>query len=272
MARHGRAGRRGGCTLPILLVLFIAAALWQGRDEQGVPRRPGLFDRRDEALPEFGIADEERRQDSQGTAFAVGTNGLWLTAEHVVRGCARIGLATGPGQAQRVVEVHQSPSADAALIADGMPGPIGLALAATAPLPGARGYHMGYPAGEPAIVESELIGPGNAVRGSGRSEAVLAWAEIDRFPDFDHTLGGISGGPTLDSAGQVVGINSAASERRGRVLTTRPGAGMELVRAVRHSYRPAAEPPIAGLHDAVRRFRHLSALGAIRPVYCDVAE
>lgn len=267
------AGRRGGCTFPILLVLFIGAALYHARDEEaGGLRRPGVIGPRAPEIPEFGIADEERRQDSQGTAFAVGTDGLWLTAEHVVRGCARVGLATGPGEAQRVINVLESRFADAALIVDGITPPHGLSLAEAAPSAGERGYHMGYPSGEAAVVESELIGPGRALRGADRSEAVLAWAEIARFPDFDHTLGGISGGPTLNAAGEVVGINSAASERRGRVLTTQPDAGMALVRSIRHGYQVRTAPPITGLNAAVDRFVQLAQAGSIRPVYCDVAD
>ncbi|MGH6780580.1 MAG: S1 family peptidase, partial [Sphingomonadaceae bacterium] len=84
--------------------------------------------------------------------------------------------------------------------------------------------------------------------------------------------GGISGGPTLDATGAVVGINSAASERRGRVLTTRPDAAINLVHAARRAHAAAPTEPIAGMPDAIARFQTLSRAGAIRQVFCDVAE
>lgn len=275
------SSRQGGCSLVPLLLFLVLATLFFGRGERPMrapeinPRRPPV----DEPLPfpdgrpvpEYGIDDTGRPQDSQGTAFAISDNGLWMTAEHVVRACDRVGLSTGPGQAARVRDIYQSRVSDAALIADGLPSQQILPLAAVEPAEGADGFHMGFPSGVPAVVHSRLIGPGSAARGPGRTEPVLAWAEVARFPEFDHALGGISGGPTLNAAGTVVGINSAASERRGRVLTTRPDAAITLVRAARKVPTSATAPPIADVRDALARFQLYSATGAIRPVYCDVA-
>ena len=275
------ASRQGGCSLVPLVLFLVLAALFFGRDERPMrapevnPRRPPVEEPLPfpdgQRVPEYGIDDSARPQDSQGTAFAISDNGLWMTAEHVVRACDRVGLSSGPAQAARVSEIYQSRVSDAALIADGLPSQQILPLAAREPAAGADGYHMGFPSGRPAVVHSQLIGPGSAVRGPGRTEAVLAWAEVARFPEFDHALGGISGGPTLDAAGAVVGINSAASERRGRVLTTRPEAAISLMRATRHAPGSAFGTPIAGVRDALARFQQYYDVGAIRPVYCDVA-
>lgn len=272
----------GGCSLFPLVLFVVLAMLFFGRERRPErepeinPRRPPLEEPRPvpglEPPPEYGIEDLDRAQDSQGTAFAISGSGLWLTAEHVVRGCDRIGLSMGPGQAQRVVQIYQSQVSDAALIADGMPSQRILPLAEREPAVDSLGYHMGYPAGVPAVVQSRLIGPGSAVRGPSRTEPVLAWAEVARVPEFGHALGGISGGPTLDESGNVVGINSAASERRGRVLTTRPDAGINLVRAARHVPGNARGAPITRLGDAVMIFEQLAGAGAIRPVYCDVSD
>lgn len=267
------AGRRGIGGFPVLLILFIVASLYYSRDENGaISRRPNIAAARGGDLPQFAIAEESRRQDSQGTVFAMGDEGLWLTAEHVVHGCDRIGIAMGPGQAQRVDRIYESTSGDAALIVDGIVGLVGTSLAQNPPQPGDRGYHMGFPTGRPAVIESELIGPGMAVRGSGRPQQVLAWAEVARAPDFSHALGGISGGPTLDRTGAVVGINSAASERRGRILTTGPQPAAELLRSAGHRFRHATSMPISGLNDAAERLILFERLGVIRPLYCDVAE
>lgn len=270
--------RPSGCFSSLLLVVFLVTVLFQagGKPSGEGLRRPPIDEPRSDPgsmpIPEYGIEDTGKAQDSQGTAFAISSKGLWLTAEHVVRGCDLVGLATGPQHAEKVSEVYQSQVSDAALIADGFGSRVTMPLAMHIPEEGAAGYHMGFPSGRPAVVQSRLIGPGSAVRGLGRTEPVLAWAEVRRFPEFDHALGGISGGPTLDFNGAVVGINSAASERRGRVLTTRPDAAINLVRAARRTHSATAVVPIAGLDDAIARFDALAHAGAIRQVFCDVAE
>ncbi len=70
---------------------------------------------------------------------------------------------------------------------------------------------------------SKLLGRRN-LRTTGRyrqTEPVIAWAEQARAPQTD-TLGGISGGPALNAAGEIVGVTIASSRRRGRVYTTAP--------------------------------------------------
>ena len=282
---------RGGCFI-LLLVIFIGVAL-VGEDEapstgiEGNPRRPELAQGHGAPLPgvepmpdagaftgpplEFGIADKGRPQDSQGTGFAVSSDGVWLTAEHVVSGCDRVGLATGPERAAQVGKIFESRVSDAAAIEGGAPNPYTLALSPVMPREGEDGYHMGFPSGTPAVVHSRFMGRGNAVR-PGRSEPVLAWAEIERFPEFTHSLGGISGGPTLDTRGRVIGINSAAGERRGRVLTTIPDAAPGLLRAARLNANSEAPGLISNAAVAVARFQNLVRSGAIRQVYCDVNE
>lgn len=277
--------RRSGCSLPILLVIFVAVALTFDRGSGNVEMRRPQVERvpvgsgSEEIIelpgvePEYGIAEPGPPRDSQGTGFAISPDGLWLTAEHVVNGCDMVGLAISPGQADRVRQVFESEVSDAAAIADGLPSEIALPLAAEVPQPGADGWHIGFPTGEPAVVHSRFIGMANAVRGRfGPSQPILAWAELERIPEFDHTLGGISGGPTLDRLGRVVGINSASSERRGRILTTHPAQARNLLRAAGLAAPGGTSAPIANTGQAVERFAALYRAGAIRQVYCDVSE
>lgn len=231
------------------------------------PRRPIMG-------PEYIIEDPREIGDSQGTAFVVDTDGVWLTAEHVTRSCSRLGFL-GSGryltEARRVIESRE---ADVALIRDGPEASGALRIDDRRPRAGDVAYHMGFPAGEPAVVASRFIGTANARRGGGAEgghvEPIYAWAEINRFPASVGSLGGISGGPTLDSRGMVIGINSASTNRRGRVLTTDPEAIERLVIASQDVDEQPRAQPIANPDAAVRRFEQLRGAGLIRLVYCDV--
>lgn len=269
-----------GC-LPILIIIFLAVALFGGGEGDEIRRPPIVeppFEDGVETLPmpgnlqpEYSVEDPGAPQDSQGTAFAIGTGGLWLTAEHVVNGCDRLGLATASFTAERVREVFESETSDTALIADGIASTIALPLASVVPAEGETGWHMGFPASRPAVVESRYIGRANAVRSrGGQAQAILAWAEVRRIPEFDHTLGGISGGPTLDRLGRVIGVNSASSDRRGRILTSHPRQAINLVRAAGQTAAPTVAVPTSGPGEAALRFEQLFDAGAIRHVYCDV--
>ncbi len=210
--------------------------------------------------------------DSMGTAFAVDRDGAWLTAEHVTHGCKRIGLEER-GVARLVSRIIESREADAALVRDGLPSDHALPVSGHMPAPGSVGYHMGFPGGHPTLVISELIGAANARRGeAGESQPVLAWAERARIPIGDGTLSGISGGPVFAEDGHVVGVNSAATDRRGRILTTAPDAMIRLVTASRAvDERPVAYP-FVDLTDAESRFGSWLSQGVIRRIFCDADE
>jgi S1-C subfamily serine protease len=229
-------------------------------------------------MPQWGdeqfVIEEEPGgpADSMGTAFAVDRDGAWLTAQHVTHGCARVGLEDGRF-ARPVSRIVESREADAALVADSLPSVAALPLSSRIPQPGTPGYHMGFPAGEPTLVISELIGEASARRGrSDVTQPILAWAEKGRIPSGDGTLSGISGGPVFAEDGHVVGVNSASTDRRGRILTTAPDAIARLTTASRAvDERPVAYP-FAGLADAESRFSSWLEDGVIRRIFCDVDE
>ena len=231
------------------------------------PRRP---------LPQvvgeiFMIEDSGPQQDSQGTAFAVDRDGIWLTAQHVTHDCDRVGLVEGE-RVELVGRVLESREADVSIIRDGPASTAALPISIEPPQTGDYGYHMGFPAGVAAVVISRFMGTASASRGPGGAgrEPIYAWAEESRSPSSDGPLGGISGGPTLDIYGNVVGVNSASTNRRGRVLTTDPNAMMRLIDASGDVDERAVVNPLPGPQDAVRRFRQMLAIGTIRQVYCDV--
>jgi len=269
--------KRGCGCLPFALggLLLIA---WFGQDVTVPPLKVEQFDPRSPRRPLPGWSDEQfviednpgGPADSMGTAFAVDRDGAWLTAQHVTHGCARVGLEDGRF-ARPVSRVIESREADAALVPDSLPSEAALPLSSRIPQPGTPGYHMGFPAGEPTLVMSELIGEASARRGrSDLTQPILAWAEQGRIPDGDGTLSGISGGPVFAEDGHVVGVNSASTDRRGRILTTAPDAVTRLTAASRAvDERPVAYP-FAGLADAENRFAAWLDQGVIRRIFCDV--
>lgn len=270
---------RGGCgCLPFALGGLLLLA-WFGQDAAIPPLQVENYDPRSPRRPmpqwgdeQFVIADRALPADSMGTAFAVDRDGAWLTAEHVTHGCSRVGLEEGRF-ARPVSRVIESREADASLLPDALPSPEALPLSPRAPQPGTPGFHMGFPAGQPTLVVSELIGSANARRGRSEvTQPVLAWAEQGRLPESDGSLSGISGGPVLAEDGHVVGVNSASTDRRGRILTTAPDAVARLTAASKAvDDRPVAYP-FTGLADAQSRFEGWLSSGTIRRIFCDVDE
>lgn len=271
------AGSRGCGCLPFILGGLLLVG-WFGQDVGVPPLEVEQFDPRSPRRPSPGWSDEQfviedspgRRADSMGTAFAVDRDGAWLTAEHVTHGCTRVGLEDGR-YARPVSRILESREGDAALVRDGVPSSAALPLSGRMPQPGTPGYHMGFPAGHPQMVLSELIGEANARRGRSEvAQPVLAWAEKGRIPTGDGTLSGISGGPVFAEDGHVVGVNSASTDRRGRILTTAPDAITRLTAASGAvDERPVAYP-FAGLADAESRFAAWLDDGVIRRIFCDV--
>lgn len=237
--------RLGNDTLGLIFVVvaLLIGALTAGRpDDRGAEpprqdsaRRPlPIESGRDRPLPPPSSRDPEIRveigpkQDSTGTAFAIAPD-LWMTARHVADGCGKIGILTGPRQGVRGRDIVVHRNADLALFRARVPAQA-VAVAGDDLRVGQTGYHFGFPGGEPGAVRSSLLGRGT-LRASGRystREPVLAWAEVQRVPDRDEPLSGISGGPVFDSGGRLVGVHVAGSVRRGRSFTTAPQSMREL--------------------------------------------
>ena len=164
------------------------------------------------------------KQPSTGTAFAIG-GGWWLTARHVADGCDSIGLVTGPRRATRAQQVVLHPNADIALLSLGL-DPEPFPFLTEALQRGQNGFAIGFPQGSPGEVHAQLMGRVR-LKSVGRyrtDEPILAWAERRRVPDHLPALGGLSGGPMFNERGQIIGVLVAASERRGRVMTSDPSS------------------------------------------------
>lgn len=189
---------------------------------------------------------------TSGSAFSVGDAGIWLTARHVVSGCARIAVIEAPGRGALARLAPERP------LPEGLPDPVtDVAVLTTiggAPaLPlskdealriGERGFHPGFPGGAPGEATSRLLGretlalgarrghdQGAAQRNAGaRAEPVLVWAQAGRTEGIGLDLSGLSGAPVLDTKGEVMGLTLAQSPRRGRLYSTGPEALREALR------------------------------------------
>lgn len=277
MSRQRTSNRRG--CLPWVLGGVLLWIWFSGDDTQwqDAPLAVERFDPRSPRRPmpqigeSFVIADPGPQQDSQGTAFAVDRDGTWLTAQHVTNGCDQLGLVSDRG-VEALVDVFESAEADVTVIRRGPEAQFALALTDELPREGSLGYHMGFPAGRPLVVVSRYIGQTYAQRGGpgGPAEPILAWAEGERYPPVEGPLGGISGGPTFDEQGRVVGVNAASTPRRGRVLTTDPLAILRLVEASAAVDEPGVATELATPASAAALFQVLLDRGIIRQVYCGV--
>ena len=180
--------------------------------------------------------------NSTGTAFSIDQGGRWLTARHVIEGCTRVIIRTGPRKGMRVTRIVSHPNADLSVLWTGNGAPA-LPLSDADLKYGQDGFHFGFPKGKPGAVYSHLLGRRN-MRISGlyrTSEPVIAWSQRVRVPDFGPDLGGISGGPVLNNRGGVIGVTVAGAPRRGRAYTSAPLTIAQLVQRARVTV--AHEPP-----------------------------
>ena len=191
---------------------------WQPGPGTGRPLPPPS-----ERDPAVLVEVPAEKRSSTGTAFAIDDRGTWMTARHVVDSCQRLYVLTSARRGMRVSSVYVHPRADVAIIRTNKGAPA-VRFSDRALSVGQDGYQFGYPAGKPGDVSSRLIGR-RVMRVVGRyrtSEPVIAWAEQVRIPDTFGGLGGISGGPAFNAAGNIVGVAVAGSKRRGRIFTAAP--------------------------------------------------
>ncbi len=192
----------------------------------------------DSPRDEIVLVDVAPLQSGMGTAFSINDDGLWLTARHVVDSCKSVGVRIGVG---RIVPVQSQvvQSSDLAVLgSDWKRRPLPADLDSQRQI-GEIGYFFGFPQGKPGEVVGSLIGR-HRMKVRGRytnEEAILAWSELGRSRNLKGSLGGLSGAPVLDKDGEIIGVVSAESPRRGRIysvaprylrgIITEPGEGVE---------------------------------------------
>lgn len=170
------------------------------------------------------ILEEMREGSSSGSAFSVSSQGYWLTARHVVEGCDKVYLRTGPRDLLKVLRSTLHPRADVALLVTNG-APEGLPISNSA-LANRNSFNVGFPKGSPGAVHGQFIGE-MTMRHKGRrryEEQVYAWTILSEIPRKFISLGGLSGGAVIDDSGRIIGIVQAEAPRRGRFMTAKPEA------------------------------------------------
>jgi len=211
----------------VVLMLFIWTAYGVEQDVV-VPAPPespelGPLLPSDSPRDEIVLVDVAPLQSGSGTAFAINDDGLWLTARHVVDSCDRVGIRISGRRTVQVKPQIVQNSDLAVLTSDWDRRPLPADLESQRQV-GEIGYFFGFPQGMPGEVVGSLIGR-NRMKVRGRytnDEAILAWSELGRSRNLTGSLGGLSGAPVLDKDGEIIGVVSAESPRRGRVYSVAP--------------------------------------------------
>jgi len=169
-----------------------------------VPESPDLF----------GRSPERERQGPRrgaGTGFIIDPNGFILTNHHVIEGADRITVRLADGRNLKAERVGSDPDTDIALIKVESPRPLPHAV-----LGDSEDLRVGewvLAIGNPLAYEHTVtVG---VVSFIGRK---LFDSSLDRYIQTDAAINfGNSGGPLINSRGEVIGINAAISSRASNI-------------------------------------------------------
>lgn len=161
------------------------------------------------AVVSVSVRGERGRPAGEGSAFAIAPDGFLVTNSHVVQRAGELAIRLVDGRSLEASVVGDDPATDLAVVkvdAGGLPY---VALDRPSPArPGQLVVAIGNPLGFQSTVSTGVISAiGRALRGPGGRR-------IDNVVQHTAPLNpGNSGGPLCDSAGRLVGVNTAIIQR-----------------------------------------------------------
>ncbi len=153
--------------------------------------------------------DEEQQQQSGGTGFLIEADGYVLTNNHVIDGADKVEVAVGETEVFKARIVGRDPATDLALLKIDGPRPFPTLVLGDSDRIRVGEWVMAI--GDPLQFEKTVtVG---VVSGKGRAPRLSAvTSNFENLIQTDAAINfGNSGGPLVNTAGEVVGINTAIS-------------------------------------------------------------